>query len=138
MNITVEHVLEDADATKSVRSVKGSRQSDCVIIVGEGTDLLVIFTALAPDSNRLFLMKPGKGKENLFYSPTHFKMSKKVKDNILFLHAFSGYDSTSAIFRQEKMKFAKLLDKNVGTQKIWCCWGEHHLLLFMDPLFNQI
>ncbi|GBM52993.1 hypothetical protein AVEN_111337-1 [Araneus ventricosus] len=88
-----------------VKSVEGARQSDCVIIAVEDIDLLVILTAVAPDSNRLFLMKPGKGKKTLFYSPTSLKMSKKEKDNILFLHAFNGCDSMSAIFRQGKMVF---------------------------------
>ncbi|GBM04807.1 hypothetical protein AVEN_20238-1 [Araneus ventricosus] len=117
-NITVEQVEEDSDATIVSKVVEGPRHSDCVIIMGEDIDLLVILTALAPDSNRLFVMKAGKGKiETLFFFPTNFKMSQKVKDNILFLHAFSGCDSTSNIFRQGKMKFAKLLDKDEGIQK---------------------
>ncbi|GBN66329.1 hypothetical protein AVEN_262007-1 [Araneus ventricosus] len=53
-------------------------------------------------------------------------MSNKVKDNILFLHAFSGFDSTSAVSRQEKMKFAKLLDKDAGIQKATEVFKTHH------------
>ena len=117
-NIPVEQATEDADTTIVSKAIVGACHSDCVIVVGEDIDLLVILTALAPDSDRLFLMKPGKGKsETVFYSPAHFKMSKHVKDNILFLHAFSGCDSTSAIFRQGKMKFVKLLDKDAEVQK---------------------
>ncbi|GBM90997.1 hypothetical protein AVEN_217463-1 [Araneus ventricosus] len=112
-NITVEQVVEDADATIINKAVEGSRQSDCVITVGKDMDLTVILTALAPDNNLLVLMRPGRKTETylLFLK----KMSKKVEDNILFLHAFSGCDSTSTIFRQGKRKFAKLLDS--GIQK---------------------
>ncbi|GBO30418.1 hypothetical protein AVEN_175755-1 [Araneus ventricosus] len=59
-------------------------------------------------------------------------MSKKVKDN--FLHVFSGCESTPAIFRQRKMKFAKLLDKDAEKQRatevlknnhgVVTTWGE--------------
>ncbi|GBM35150.1 hypothetical protein AVEN_140751-1 [Araneus ventricosus] len=59
-NITVEQVVEDAEATIVSKAVEGVRQSDCVFIVGEDMDLPVILTTLAPDNNLLFLMKPGK------------------------------------------------------------------------------
>ncbi|GBO43421.1 hypothetical protein AVEN_91236-1 [Araneus ventricosus] len=88
-NITVQQVVEDAESTIVSKAVEGARQSDCVFIVGKDMDLPVILTTLAPDNNLLFLMKPGKKTETIFYSPTHFKMSKKVKDNKLFLHAFN-------------------------------------------------
>ncbi|GBO29426.1 hypothetical protein AVEN_250773-1 [Araneus ventricosus] len=95
-------------------------------LVGEDIELLVITTDLAPDNNLLFLMKPGKKTETIFYSSTHFKMSKKVKDNTLFLHSFNGCDLTSAIFRQGKMKFIKLLDKDSGIQKAAEVFKNHH------------
>ncbi|GBM66568.1 hypothetical protein AVEN_251982-1 [Araneus ventricosus] len=53
-------------------------------------------------------------------------MSKKVKDNILFLRAFSGCDPTSAIFKQWKMKFAKFLDKDAGIQNTAEVFKNHH------------
>ncbi|GBN69913.1 hypothetical protein AVEN_50328-1 [Araneus ventricosus] len=52
-------------------------------------------------------------------------MSKKVKD-ILFLHAFSRCDSTSAIFRQGKTKFTELLDKDAGIRKAAEVFKTHH------------
>jgi hypothetical protein len=48
-------------------------------------------------------------------SPVHYierQVDEHVRDNILFLHAFSGCDTTYAFFRQGKMKFLKLLNKN--------------------------
>ncbi|GBL75440.1 hypothetical protein AVEN_194624-1 [Araneus ventricosus] len=70
-NITVEQVVEDAEATIVSKAVEGTRQCDCVIIVGEDIDLPVILTALASDNNLLFLMKPGKRKQRLSSIPQH-------------------------------------------------------------------
>ena len=94
-------------------AVDMAEHNELVAIVGEDTDLLVLLTALAPPSSNIFLLKPGKGVTgNTIYSPTNFKLSHGVKENILFLHAFSGCDSTSALYRQGKMKFAKLMEKD--------------------------
>ncbi|XP_054709324.1 kinesin-like protein KIF11-A [Uloborus diversus] len=39
-----------------------------------------------------------------------------IRENILFLHAFSGCDTTSALFRQGKKKFVKILNCTVLQQ----------------------
>ena len=41
-----------------------------------------------------------------------------MKENILFLHAISGCDTTSSFFRQGKLKFVKLLEKDERLQEI--------------------
>ncbi|GBO21408.1 hypothetical protein AVEN_223130-1 [Araneus ventricosus] len=72
-------------------------------------------------------MKTKKEKtETIFYCPAHFKMSKKVKDN--FLHVFSACESTPAILRQGKMKFAKLLDKDAEIQKATEVFKNNYLV----------
>jgi hypothetical protein len=72
-----------------------------------------LLTAHAPSQSNIYFLKPGKGKAaNLLYTTSSFKFDEHVRDNILFLHAFSGCDTTSAFFRQGKMKFLKLLNKN--------------------------
>ncbi|GBM94677.1 hypothetical protein AVEN_274900-1 [Araneus ventricosus] len=63
-NITVEQVVEDTDATIVCKAVEDARQSYCEIIV-EVIELLNILTDLAHHSNRLSLIKPGKGKQRL-------------------------------------------------------------------------
>ncbi|CAG9769699.1 unnamed protein product [Ceutorhynchus assimilis] len=60
-NISVEQAAEDADITIVRRAMENATHSECVVVVGEDIDLLVIITALAPNSDSLFLMKPGKG-----------------------------------------------------------------------------
>ncbi|GBN00377.1 hypothetical protein AVEN_19386-1 [Araneus ventricosus] len=124
-NITVEQVVENAEATIVSKAVEGAGQSDCVIVVGEDIDFPVILTVLAPDNNLLFLMKPGK-KDTIFYSPTHFKLSTKVRGNILFLQCFQWMRLDVAIFRQGKIKFFKLLDKDSGIKKAAEVFKNHN------------
>ncbi|KAJ8894150.1 hypothetical protein PR048_006760 [Dryococelus australis] len=67
-----------------------------VFIVGEDIELLVLLTAQEqpePFCNN-FLLKPGKGHDNLMYSSNNCKLYEEAKKNILFLHVFSGCDST--------------------------------------------
>jgi len=89
-------------------------------MVGEDIDLLVLVTTLSPSScTNIYFLKPGKLKlDHLCYSANNLKYSKHVKDNILFLHAFSGCDTTSAFFRKGKIQFVKLLDKKNELQDI--------------------
>uniref|UniRef100_A0A1Y1NHX3 Uncharacterized protein n=1 Tax=Photinus pyralis TaxID=7054 RepID=A0A1Y1NHX3_PHOPY len=111
-SIAVEQTAEDADRTIVKRAIEHAH-SESVIAVEEYIGILVILTALAPNSDQLFLIKPRKVKfETVFYSSIHLKISSKVKENILFLQAFSGYDSSSAIFRHGKMKRVKFLEKD--------------------------
>lgn len=59
-----------------------------------------------------YFMKPGRGKvSQQIYSSSSLK-EKAATENILFLHAFSGCDSTSAIFGHGKTKFIKVLVQN--------------------------
>ncbi|GBN45607.1 hypothetical protein AVEN_18377-1 [Araneus ventricosus] len=68
-----------------------------VVPIGEDIDLFVILKGIFTFDNVYFL-KPGKGKiaENIF-SP-HTALGKTFADNILFIHAMSGCDTTSALF----------------------------------------
>lgn len=109
------------DDTLIVRStIELIKSKECVVMVGENIDFLVLLSALASTScTNIYFLRPGKEKSNhCIYSANNFKNSKHVKDNILFLHAFSGCDTTSLFFRQGKIKFVKLFDKNKELQDI--------------------
>lgn len=116
----VKQATEDADSLIVASAVDVARHSECAVIVGEDTDLLVVLTALSnPDSSNIYLLKPGKGKQSdVVYSPQNYKFSTKSKDNILFLHAFSGCDSTSSFFGQGKLKLLKALEENKNLQDL--------------------
>ncbi|GBM62384.1 hypothetical protein AVEN_135997-1 [Araneus ventricosus] len=80
-------------------------------MVGEDIDFLVLITGLAPMKENLYFRKCGKRRTpDVLYSTTSFKY--KFSRMILFIHAFSGCDTTSALFGHRKTKFCSLLEKN--------------------------
>ncbi|GBM64405.1 hypothetical protein AVEN_135128-1 [Araneus ventricosus] len=83
-------------------------QHNSTVIVGEDIDLLII---LIPSNLEIFLHKPGKGKmEQKIYSSSSLE---GICKDILFLHAFSGYDGASAVFQKGKSAALKLLQKRL-------------------------
>ncbi|GBN91834.1 hypothetical protein AVEN_145491-1 [Araneus ventricosus] len=74
-------------------------RSQCLVVVGEDIDLLVIMT-LSTNSEKIFFLKPGRSeREDVLYCATTLNIAPHIRDNISFLHAFGGFDSTSALFR---------------------------------------
>lgn len=66
-----------------------------------------------PGSN-IFLQRPGKSmKANAFVDINQLQMALGCNKNILlFLHAISGCDTTSAFYGQGKMLAIKKIEKN--------------------------
>jgi len=102
---------EDAD-TKIVEAALAL--ADCnekVVIVGEDVDLLVILIGRSKAEN-VYFMKPGKDKESTSIFSPATAVGNLVAENILFLHAISGCDTTSSFFNLGKMRFVKTLKKH--------------------------
>lgn len=96
-----------------------SVKAESVTIVGEDIDLLIILTALGGSKTNVYFLKPGKGNtESKLYTPSCMKFGSVIKDNILFLQAFSKADTTCAFFRQGKLKFISLLEKHEELQDL--------------------
>ncbi|GBL91777.1 hypothetical protein AVEN_71412-1 [Araneus ventricosus] len=90
---------------KETRSECGS-----IFVVGENIDLLVLM-GLAPMKEYLYFRKCEKGRTpDVLCSTKSFKY--KFSRMILFIHAFSGCDTTSALFGHGKTKFCSVLEKN--------------------------
>lgn len=71
-------------------------------------DLLVIMIGL-PTAPNVYFLKPGrKNVPSTVYHPRS-AVHPLIAENILFLHAMSGCDTTSALFNQGKNKFIKTL-----------------------------
>ncbi|GBL94683.1 hypothetical protein AVEN_83996-1 [Araneus ventricosus] len=103
---------EDADYLLIESALEIEKRSQCVVVVGEDIDLLVI-TAASTNSENIFFLKPGRGKaEDALYCAATLNIAPHIRDNILFLHAFSGSDTISALFRQGKEKFINVLNYN--------------------------
>ncbi|GBO33863.1 hypothetical protein AVEN_169795-1 [Araneus ventricosus] len=108
----VKQVEEYADYLIIKSALEIEKRSQCVMVVGEDIDLLVIIAA-ATNSANIFFLKPGSGKaEDALYCAATLNIAPQIRDNILFLHAFSGCDTISALFRQVKKKFINILNCN--------------------------
>ncbi|GBM55398.1 hypothetical protein AVEN_98748-1 [Araneus ventricosus] len=104
-NVTVKQAVEDADLLIVETAVSVKSQYDNIFVVGEGIDLSVLLTGLAPMKENLYFRKCGKERTpDVLYSTTSFKY--KFSRMILFIHAFSGCDTSSALFGHGKKNFA--------------------------------
>lgn len=111
---SVKQAWEDADVEIVQTAVEISSRYDSVVIVGEDIDFLVIQTSLQKQYSNIYFKKPGKGSTAMApYSSKSFKHEKKIVEHILFLHAFSGCDTTSAVFNAGKAKLISVLKKNM-------------------------
>lgn len=103
--IEVEQAIEDADVLIVNTALEKLTICDSVEIIGEDIDLLVLLTALAPKKSKIYFRKPAKGKtQEALFGPDSLKYSDCIRNNILFLHAFSGCDTTSCHFNVGKLK----------------------------------
>ncbi|GBM24356.1 hypothetical protein AVEN_202339-1 [Araneus ventricosus] len=103
---------EDADYLIIKSTLEIEKVSQCVVVVGEDIVLLVIMTASTNFEN-IFFLQPGRGKaEDTLYCAETLNIVPHIRDNILFLRAFSDCHTTSALFRQWKKKFINVLNSN--------------------------
>lgn len=113
--ISVKESNDDADTLIVHTAVENGTNYNLVFIIGNDVDLLVILCG-STDKNNIYLMKPGRAKIPTKYYSTESFSYDTVKEHILFIHAISGCDTTSAIFRQGKKKVANLfkIKPNIG------------------------
>ncbi|GBM37600.1 hypothetical protein AVEN_44531-1 [Araneus ventricosus] len=108
----VKQAEEYADYLIIKSALEIEKRSQCVMVVGEDIDLLVIIAASTKSAN-IFFLKPGRGKaEDALYCTATLNIAPQIRDNILFLHAFSACDTISSLFRQMKKKFVNVLNCN--------------------------
>ncbi|GBO07010.1 hypothetical protein AVEN_61241-1 [Araneus ventricosus] len=107
---TKKKAVEDADVLIIETAASVISQYDNIFVVGENIDFSVLLTGLAPMKEYLYFRKCEKGKTpDVLYSTASFKY--KFSRMILFIHAFSGCDTTSAVFSHGKTKFCSLLEE---------------------------
>ncbi len=69
------------------------------VLVGEDTNLAVLAIALCNVNDKLIMFKPGRLlNQNTTYYTSQLALNHVLKKSIMFVHAFSRCDSTSAIF----------------------------------------
>ena len=97
---------EDADRLTVVTAIENARNDSeaTVLIIGEDTDLLVIFWQLADNMNNIYFCRQCKSsKPNEFYNSNSFKYPDLQKI-VALLHAFCGCDTTSCFYKLDKNK----------------------------------
>ena len=92
------------------------------VVVGQDVDLLVLLIALTPDAMDIRMLKKGNSiVKDKFYSTKDLQNSDLVTDckkSILFIHAFSGCDTTSAFYGKGKLQALQLIKSNTDLQDI--------------------
>lgn len=103
----------ESDADKLIVDTAINLETKNVVIVSEDIDVLVILTALVDKDREIYFLKSSRAKvqQKVFSSKSLEKSLPKCKEHILFLHAFTGCDTTSAFFNKGKIKFAKNFEK---------------------------
>ncbi|GBN81406.1 hypothetical protein AVEN_107699-1 [Araneus ventricosus] len=89
-----------------------------VAIIGEDVDLIMILISLKPAESDIYFMKPGKGKvEAKIFSTRKLQKELSFAQTILLLHAFSGCDTASAIYRKSKASTVNLYKNQLSQMK---------------------
>lgn len=103
-DIFVKEADNDADVLIIETAIEQSN-TNTTIVVGEDVDLLIILTARTPIDKIIYFLKPGKAQiETKMYSSQSLTSYPKCQAHILFLHAITGCDTTSAFFNRGKTK----------------------------------
>ena len=90
----------DADVLIVDTAVEMS-ETTAVGIVGEDVDLIVLFMAKADAHKYIIFIKPGRGKTNDSLFSSQELQQQGFKD-VLFLHAFTGCDTTLPHFEKAR------------------------------------
>ncbi|KAL4131496.1 hypothetical protein QTP88_008799 [Uroleucon formosanum] len=98
--------IDDADILIVKTAVEQSTH-DSVAVVIEDVDLAVLLIASTPPTRDIIMLKPGRGEAKTMALSIQ-EMQNRGVEYILFLHSFTGCDTTSATFRRSKVGFLKL------------------------------
>jgi len=96
--IQVKHAVADAD-TLIVRTAIELSTNNTVSVVGTDVDLLILLIQLSKQDSKLYLYKPGAGKcpDKVFSISFIQQHLPNACRTLLFLHAMTGCDTTSAL-----------------------------------------
>lgn len=111
-NIMSSQRICDADVDIVVTGINTAvdSQNNKVVNVSEDTDVLAILTARTPTDMEVLMLKPLASKSACILYSSESLGSKNVcmRDNILFLHPFTGCDTASAFHSRGKVQFCNI------------------------------
>ena len=96
--VAVKKAVGDADTLIVSTALHHATEGQPVVVIGTDTDLLVMLAARAPSNCNIFQVNPGHSKapQKVFDVPAIQEALGHLKNNLLFLHAATGSDTTSA------------------------------------------
>ena len=109
----VHHASADADRLILLTALAVADSDAVSVLVGDDTDLLVRLIVLSDPVKYVKMLMPGiKGHPDKVYSSTALRGALGLMvDHLLFLHAATGCETTSAVYRKGKrVPFRKLKD----------------------------
>ena len=112
--VTVKQAVGDADTVIVSTALHLARQTEPVTVIGTDTDILVMLVARASSDMNIFQISPGHSKvpPKVYNVSAIQKALGVVKSSLLFLHAVTSCDTTSAPYQQGKKKAYKVLNSN--------------------------
>jgi len=112
--ILVHRAENDADLLIVNTAIRNPDDNIQVVVIGEDIDLLILLLTLSPPKNTIIFEKPGRGKiETRSYAVGSLKEHfKNVIQYFMFIHAIGGCYTTSASFKQGKIKHLKTVQKH--------------------------
>jgi hypothetical protein len=119
--VNVQKAAADADTLIVTTGITaGTGRNGNVVIVGDDTDLVVLLIALASPKREILLLKPGTSKvETKVYSSACLQRAlPNVYRHMLFVHAMSGCDTTSAPYKKGKKKVLALLEEDQKLRSV--------------------
>ncbi|KAK3924189.1 RNA 3'-terminal phosphate cyclase [Frankliniella fusca] len=103
----------DADTMIAEEALLGAA-AQSVTVVTKDTDIVAILIARGSDLSEITVKSPGAGSaaDRIFAIGSIRKQLGEMADCVLAAHAFTGCDTTSAIFRKGKLKAWDILKQN--------------------------
>ncbi|GBP85752.1 hypothetical protein EVAR_97248_1 [Eumeta japonica] len=112
-NLTIKQAKEDADTyiIQTAIELAEKNPDKKVVVIGTDVDLAALLIALTPENLNITMWKPRASTKqpDMIYETLN---NQSLKNIILFAHAFTGCDTTSAIFGKGKKKLLDTVTKN--------------------------
>lgn len=112
-NLIIKQAKEDADTLiiRTAIDLAEKNPEKKIVVIGTDVDLAALLIALTPEKLNITMWKPrASTKQSDSIYETH--RNQHLKNIILFAHAFTGCDTTSAIYGKGKKRLLDIINKN--------------------------
>ncbi|KAK4874989.1 hypothetical protein RN001_011411 [Aquatica leii] len=120
--VNVDQAQDDADELIVSTALRLHQLNKKVVILATDTDILTILIARAPTDNNILVLHPATNKTTaqVFVVDDIQKNIGVMKEAVLFAHAVSGCDKTSALYNKGKKSSYNLLQKSKSLREKVC------------------